>query len=166
MNGPVPEDDPIRDELVAYLDGEIDSEARRRLEGRLTRDPATRRELEQFQRAWECLDVLPAATVSESFASTTIEMVAVTAEREQSGWPLTRFARRHRRWTALAVGLVAGLLGYAVVAARWPDTDRLLLRERRLLERLDVYLEIDDIGYLRRLREEGLFTEEPYDASR
>ena len=163
MNGPAPEDDPVRDELVAYLDGEIDEETRRRFEDRMARDGASRRELEEFQRAWECLDMLPAATVSESFARTTIEMVAVTAEREQSGPRVTRFARRHRRWTALVVGLVSGLLGYAAVAARFPGTDELLLRERRLLERIDVYLEIDDIRYLRRLHEEGLFVEEPHD---
>jgi len=163
MNELVPEDDPIRDEFVAYLDGEIEGEARRRFEQRLARDPDYRRELDQFQRAWECLDILPAATVSESFVGTTIEMVAMTAAREQSGSRLTRFARQHRRWTALAVGLVSGLLGYAAVAARSPDINERLLKDRRILERLDVYLEIDDIGYLRRLREEHLFDKEPHD---
>ena len=59
MAKPPPWSAEERDNLVAYLDGELDEAAVRSLEARLARDPQARQELEALKRSWEMLDYLP-----------------------------------------------------------------------------------------------------------
>ena len=71
-------EDPSREEIVAYLDGETSDEERRVIEQRLANDENYRQQLHQLERAWDMLDVLPQSQVDPSFVHTTMEMVAVT----------------------------------------------------------------------------------------
>src|SRR5689334_24912554 len=63
-----------RDELTAYLDGELDEATAAVVEQRLRDDPALRREAETLKRAWEMLDFLPQPEPSTDFASRTLSM--------------------------------------------------------------------------------------------
>ena len=76
--------DAIHEEIVAYLDGELDEDVSQRVEQRLAKDPNYRRRLQQMERAWDCLDALPQAEVDESFTHSTVAMVTLTAEKELS----------------------------------------------------------------------------------
>ena len=71
----------MNEQLVAYLDGELDDESSRQIEERLTSDSTLREQLGQLERTWDALDELEQIEVDEEFAQTTIEMVAVAAER-------------------------------------------------------------------------------------
>ena len=51
--------DPDDELLVAYLDGELDSEMRSDLEQRLMDDASLRSRLQTLQRGWDWLDELP-----------------------------------------------------------------------------------------------------------
>ena len=75
-------DAPDTDELVAYLDGELSADECRRVERRLASDADYRRRLSELEQAWLVLEELPQRTVDDNFARTTIEMVAVEAERD------------------------------------------------------------------------------------
>jgi anti-sigma factor RsiW len=152
------------DDLVAYLDGELNPELSRDIERRLADDPELRKRLLQHQRAWELLDEVPQPEVDEGFTRSTIEMVAVTAaddvERHQ------RHAVRQRRltwgvaaacWLALAAG------GYAVTAFLLARPNRQLARDLPIIEHLNAYRNADNIAFLRSLADENLFTAEPDD---
>ena len=55
---PTTENDAVMQELVAYLDGELDAETSTRVEQRLTEDDDYRTQLQQLQRTWDLLDEL------------------------------------------------------------------------------------------------------------
>src|SRR5262245_16784046 len=108
------------EELVAYLDGELDAAAARRVEERLAGDAAYRRELARLERAWDCLEALPQTTVDESFTRSTIEMVTQAAADDVRRDEATLPARRRARWViAAASGLAALLVGFFATAAWW-----------------------------------------------
>jgi hypothetical protein len=150
---------PLDEELVAYLDGELDAEGARRIEALLALDPDVRRRLQSFERTWDLLDELEAAPVGEPFTHTTLEMVALAArqdvEQDRADAP-----RRRRRWLFLAgvCLLAAALSGFVAVALH--DPDRELLQNLPLLENLDEYRQIGSIEFLHKLRDEKLFSKD------
>ena len=162
MSEPQKQLDPnLQEQLVAYLDGELDAESRRRVEEMLANDPRVRGSMQKLDRTWELLDELDAAPPGENFTHTTLEMVAAAAaedaRRIQAGAP----RRRRRRWLLLAAGmLAAGAAGFLVVAAIMPDPNRQLLQDLPLLENLNQYRQIDSLDFLRRLIAEKVFAEE------
>jgi anti-sigma factor RsiW len=70
-DGPAP--DPFEAELVAYLDGELDEAAARRVEARLARDPAARARAAELKKSFDLLDYLPRPEPSPTFATRTLE---------------------------------------------------------------------------------------------
>lgn len=153
-------DETMIEELVAYLDGELDEASSERVVQQLDRDPNYRRRLEDLQQAWEMLDELPRAQPADQFARTTIEMVAVSAERElaQSRDRSMR-QRTYSLLIGLAVVLAAMLAGFGITRWSIPDPDEELLRDLPVIENLDLYAYADDIEFLRQLQREGLFAE-------
>jgi hypothetical protein len=151
--------DDTREELAAYLDGELDAAASQKVEERLKHDPAYRAELARLEQAWDMLEHLERATVGESFTKTTMEMAVVAASAEARRSPLAGL----RQWTAAAAGLLLAttLLGYACGKWVWPDANRQLLRDLPVLENIDLYDQGDSIEFLRKLERAGLFDEEP-----
>ena len=158
-------DESLQEELTAYLDGELTSDDRRRVEERLARDPEYRAELQRMQRAWDMLDKLPRATVDDSFARTTIEMVAVAAVDEARTQALVIPRKRRMRAVvgALSVG-VAVLFGFMLGVKAWPQKNRQLLEDLPVIENLDQYRQADSIEFLRKLEASKLFDEEETDA--
>src|SRR5262249_56810783 len=63
-----------RDELTAYLDGELDEAAAAAVEQRLRDDADFRREADTLKRTWEMLDFLPQPEPSIDFAARTMSM--------------------------------------------------------------------------------------------
>ncbi len=163
---PDPPADPalLEEQLVAYLDHELDESSSRRVEKLLAADPQVRERLRQLQQSWDALDELLPTDVDPSFTRSTLEMVALAAEEEacqQRGLA----PRRRRAWLGLAVVVLAGLAGYAVVWRFWPDPNEQLLRDLPVLENLDQYQKIDDVEFLRKLHAEKLFAREAADGS-
>jgi hypothetical protein len=144
---------PLDEELVAYLDGELDAESGRRIEALLASDPAVRRRLQSLERTWDLLDELDAAPLGEPFTQTTLEMVAVAARQEVEK-SRAEAPRRRRRWLlGVGAGLLAAIAaGFLAVALHNPD--RQLLQNLPLLENLDEYRQIGSIDFLHRLRDE------------
>ena len=151
----------LEEEFVAYLDGELDADASRRVEERLATDASVRQELHRLERSWQLLERLPRAEVDESFTQSTIEMLAVKAaedlEKERAREP----RRQSRRLAAAAaVALIAIALGYTISRWQWPDPNEQLVRDLPVLENLDQYRQIENIEFLRQLHEQGLFKDE------
>lgn len=161
---PSPETTEVESELVAYLDGELDHAAAQRVERRLSEDPEFRRRLQQLQRAWDLLDQLPRVEAPENFATTTIGMVAVSAATESEHWVGRRRRRQFVVWIMRLTGVVVAIaIGYLFVQARQQAPERRLLRDLPVIENVDLYLNADDIQFVRQLERENLFDQEPPD---
>jgi anti-sigma factor RsiW len=116
-----PLDDAQREDLVAYLDGELDEEAVRALEAKLSLDSAVRTEADQLRRAWELLDYLPKAEPSPTFTHRTLDRIATL---RPTGVQPVRSGHRWRPWLVgvgwAAAALVAGTVGYAGINLVYP----------------------------------------------
>ena len=152
---------PLEEELVAYLDGELDDPSSRRIEQLLAADPKVRGTLQGLDRTWHLLDELDRASPDEGFTRTTLEMVAVAAEGDVSMQQTEVPRRRRRRWLIGGCALLAAAAaGFLAVAPLRPDPNRRLLEDLPILENLDQYRQADSIQFLRLLDREGLFSEE------
>ena len=156
--------DQVHEELSAYLDGELDPQSVRQVEQRLARDATFRAELQRLERAWDLLDRLPRASVPDSFTKTTIEMVAVDAAKEVQAIEQDLPRRRRRgRIVGSAAMLAAVFVGFAIGHWAWPDPNRQLLEDLKVLQNFEYYYQADDIEFLQMLEREGLFAQEDAD---
>ncbi len=150
---------PLDEELVAYLDGELDADAARRIEALLASDPEVRARLQSLERTWELLDELDETPVGDPFTRSTLEMVAVAAQ-EDLDRSRRQGTRRRGMWFYAACLAAAAAAGFAAVFALAPDPNRRLLEDLPILENFDEYRQAHSIEYLHKLRAAGLFVGE------
>jgi anti-sigma factor RsiW len=163
---PSTESEQLDEELVAYLDGELDGEATRRMEHRLASEEAVRRRLQQLAQSWDLLDQLPRTTVDDHFTRSTVEIVAQAAEEELGQKAAAAPRRKILRWVLTTVaGASACLGGFFLVAHLRPDPNQELLRDLPVIQNQEVLKEAGNIDFLRKLDKEGLFPEESGDGS-
>jgi anti-sigma factor RsiW len=156
--------DRIQEELVAFLDDELDEQASERVVERLKVDPAYQQQLNKLQAAWDLLDELPRMPVSESFTQSTVEMVALTAQTEALKAQETYDRKRYYQAIAIGVGALAlGIGGYLVISRQLDEPNRKLVQDLPVIENVDLYRVADNVDFLRSLEEASLFTEEPTD---
>lgn len=150
---------PNDEQLVAYLDGELDAAVARQIEARLADDHALRDRLRELDGTWQLLGQLETNAAGHDFTRTTLELVAAAqeAEREVATAPSRRLGR-----ALLAVGalLLSGVVGFLVVAAVRPDPNRRLLEDLPILENLETFRAVDDFEFLSALHQAKLFQEE------
>jgi anti-sigma factor RsiW len=171
----MPLSDKDREDLVAYLDGELDPAAARRIEARLNADPNSRAEAIALRRTWELLDYLPRAEPSPHFTHRTLQRLAVQTAVKRSA-----AGRGQRRGWVFGVGWAAAVLlavaaGYAgvhylsgdrpaepareTVTADQSSDDSFLVQNLRVVENRRLYENVDDLDYLRALDDPDLFGE-------
>jgi anti-sigma factor RsiW len=154
----------IEEQLVSYLDGELDDSQVRQVEALLASDPKVRDQLARLERTWSLLDGLERPQVDEVFTRSTIEMVALQEESALSRQRAEAPRRRRRRWLIGGIGLLAAILaGFLTVAAFWPEPDRQFLRDLPLLEDYAELNQIDDVEFLQMLYDRGLFVKDAPD---
>jgi anti-sigma factor RsiW len=157
----LPEIDGVDEELVAYLDGELDADNRSRVEQRLGQDAAFRTRLRMLQRTWDALDVLGRADANEAFTRTTVEFVAVKTAQDVQHEKRRQVRRRIWGWVAwTAGGLASAAVGFAVLTHFLSRPDRQLVRDLPVIERVDEYRNADSLEFLKALDESGLFAAE------
>lgn len=154
--------DEERNNLVAYLDGELDAKTALDLETKLNLDPAARSEVDALRQAWEMLDYLPKAEPSTTFTHRTLERLAL----QTATVPHARVGR----WSkiAWAAGIVIAL-GGGFAATRLlapapvdpPEVEQHLVRHLRAIDKVRVLEQADDLNFLRELDLPDLFGDEP-----
>lgn len=161
MNDEIEQPDSQLDEqLVAYLEGELNAEAAREVEALLAGDEAVRARLQLLDRSWQMLDELDTADAGDEFTRSTMELVVVEAGREAESESFKALWRRWLAWLLTPLALVASLAaGLATVVQFAPDPDRALADARPVLENLDEYRQVDDVALVRLLAEQGVFAE-------
>ncbi|MDG2382853.1 MAG: hypothetical protein P8N76_14385 [Pirellulaceae bacterium] len=152
--------DPDQEQLVAYLDGEVDASTAQSVEERLANDSAFRQSLNELQRSWDLLGDLPQPTIDESFTQTTVEMVAIQLDHDLQDDSSSEAKKQKLQWFAMiaaaTISLSIGFFAYRY----WLDTpNRELKTDLPVIERVDVYQHIDNLRFLEQLKEEGLFNE-------
>ena len=153
------------DELVAYLDGELDSVSSARVERRLAEDEAYRQQLKELQQSWDMLDMLDRAEPDESFTRDTVEMVAVKAAEDLSRKKTQLTGRRYLLLGGSTLGIgLSLLLGYWLIASAVSRPNQKLVRDLPVIERIDEYQSAESLEFLKMLEREGLFGKEFEDA--
>lgn len=152
-------------QLVAYLDGELAADEVAVVEKRLAQDKDYREHLRQLQQSWDLLESLPRTSVNEDFTRSTVEMVAVSVGQQvhqrlnQESW-----SRRLRWGVAGLIAAVFAIGGFGLVYERVTRENRQLMKDLPVIERVDLYREVNSIEFLEKLAAEGLFDEEVPDA--
>jgi len=150
-----------RADFVAYLDGELDDATAQTIEKTLAANSVARHEVEMLTRTWELLDQLPRAAATEGFAARTLTNISVEESRPHEAAQV--FYERARKgcisilWTAtLAAGAFVGFL----TTNRWiPVESDVLINDIEVIDDFELYSEIEDFEFLRKLRSSGLFDE-------
>src|SRR5262245_42678251 len=111
-----PLDEQEREELVAYLDGELDDQTAQEVEAKLGRDPAARAEADSLRQVWELLDYLPRADPSANFTHRTMDKLG--AVRPSASVPAATRTPSGRGWwfaaAWAAAAVAAAVAGYAI----------------------------------------------------
>lgn len=156
--------DSVQEQLVAYLDRELDAETEAQVERRLREDTAYAEKLRELQKTWDLLDHLPRASVGEKFTQTTVELVAMKAEADAQRQESRRGVRRWlARGGTLAAAAAAGVFGYLMIAAVTSRENVQLVRDLPVIENLDGYRNVESIEFLEQLDKSGLFAEAEVD---
>ncbi len=148
----------LREELVAYLDGELAPDETARIEEQISRDPSLRRELDSLAKTWDWLDALERPTVDEEFTRTTIEMVAASAVQEVERIRQEAPRRAALEWAfgGLAAALLV-LVGFLTASAIWTNPNQWLLENYSLIQNHDFYRRGESLAYLELLHRSGVF---------
>jgi anti-sigma factor RsiW len=142
-----------RDNLVAYLDGELGEGEARAIATKLTHSPTARREVEALQKTWELLEYLPRPKVSEDFTARTLTEVQQLAAE---GGKFEAIARQVAlRAIRVALGTTTALLafglGFLVTHWVWPNPTARLARDLPIAEHLEEYQDVGTFDFLSEL---------------
>ncbi|WP_417729834.1 anti-sigma factor family protein [Rosistilla oblonga] len=153
----------LDEQLVAYLDGELEDNQRAALEERLMEDPDCKQRLRTLQQTFDMLDELPRTTVNSDFARTTVEMIAINASQE------LEIVKQRRPWklTAATVGLIfttaiTFLVGVVIVRGYQRQQQSELLEGLAVAEHLRAYSQIKgdaDLKFFAELAEQPAWQE-------
>lgn len=164
----MPLNDQERENLTAYLDGELDDDAARALEAKLQLDPKARAEADALRQVWGLLDYLPKPEPSPTFTHRTMERLS-QAQPTPSGrvphkagprWPIIL------SWAAALLAAVG--VGFSAAGLLWPQkqegpVDPLeegMVRYLRIIEKVHLYEHVDDLDFLHALDHPDLFGDE------
>src|SRR5262245_47531352 len=129
--------DQDRENLVAYLDGELDEQTAQVLEAKLNRDPSARAEVDALRQTWGMLDYLPKPAPSRSFTTRTLERLSV--ERFSAPTMKMPLPPRARRWAVVgwaAAILLAASGGFGLANLIWPAGNTHVQQDEVLVKHL------------------------------
>lgn len=162
-----------REELSAYLDGELDEKRAQAWESRLMLEPAVRAEADALRRTWDLLEYIPKAPApSATFTSRTMDRLAVVKPRQKPAWG--DFEPLRSRWGGLwAAGLLAAVVSGFVVTSTPRRVSRQhptaptaatpaqqLAADLRVVDNLQLYETAEDLEFIQELEKLELFADE------
>jgi anti-sigma factor RsiW len=174
MTGPVTMQEEEWEDLIAYLDGELDAKTARSLETKISIDPNVHAEAQLLRRTWELLDYLPRPEPSPAFTRLTLSRVS-GLQLFGSGSPA---GNQWHPWVMgiswLAALFLAGMIGYAGFSLAVPhrliattasssdpvNVDALLVQELRVIENMRLYELAEDVKFLHGLDDPDIFGDE------
>lgn len=152
-----------REDLVAYLDGELPDAKAQLIDTVLARSEVARHEVEVLARTWEMLDVLPTPKAPPEFTERTMTTLKVA----EVPYDITEQAWFHwlKRGAMVAVWVAAlslsGWLGFQITHAWVENPTDQLLSDLPTLKKLNLYQDIESIDFLDKLQKNHLFDDAP-----
>lgn len=155
-----------REDLVAYLDGELDEKKAQDVETRMHSDATLRAEADALKQAWDLLDYLPRPEPNTSFTQRTMQRLNLHHGVSTQTMPSAPRPARRRLAAVWAAGLLLALAGgfwggQLLAPAPTAPPDEALLRHLRVLELKHLYDRVEDLEELRALDHPDLFGDEP-----
>lgn len=148
-----------RDDLVAYLDGELPDGLANAIDQVLARSEVARNEVEALARTWEMLDALPVPQASSEFTDRTMTTLKVGEVpyniTEQAWFGYLKKGSVLAVWFAV-LGL-SGWLGFQITTRWVPNEQEQILEDLPLLQNFDAYQEVQSIDFLEQLNRSGAF---------
>ena len=126
-----------REDLVAYLDGELPDEQVKQIDHVVANSAVARHEMEALARTWELLDVLPPSKASDDFLTKTMANLKVL----ETPFRLTD------QWWFVPVRRVFAIAGWITI----------LLNDLPVIENLDHLQEVRELEFLNELKRANLF---------
>lgn len=124
-----------KDDLVAYLDGELSEDETQALEARLSKDPAARAELDSLRQVYGLLDYLPRPEPSDNFTNRTMERLSLAGSgrvTEKVPQPASARWLLPLGWAAMVLLVFgAGWLGAGYI---WPHAPGPVVKSPRPLD--------------------------------
>jgi hypothetical protein len=149
-----------REDLVAYLDGELPEVETQQIDQVLARSEVARHEVEALARTWELLDLLDKPQASAGFTQRTLMTLKVSELRTK--WTDQPWFAYVRKGAIAVVWLVVlsvfGVGGYVATTKLVPNPQAELLTLLPLVRNLDLYLQLNDFDYVKRLQQLNAFT--------
>jgi hypothetical protein len=145
--------DPLDQNLVAYLDGELPEAETESIESRLATDPVLRSRLHDLQATWDMLDDLPRSEPDREFLKSTIEMVVTSAQRKKATW----YRWPVRIGALTAAFLVMAVLTFQMVRSVQTRPYRQFVADLDFLQHVDMYEQIQEVEFLEALYKTGIF---------
>ncbi|HWL10672.1 MAG TPA: hypothetical protein VNQ76_19855 [Planctomicrobium sp.] len=142
-----------RENLAAYLDGELDEDGTRRIESVLTASEVARNDVDVLARTYEMLDLLPRPQITQDFTERTLASARLREHRKpisQQAWFLTAQRIGVLGLWGIAM-LITGMAGYSITNRWIPRQDDVLLKQLPMIQNLDVYAESGSIEFLQEL---------------
>ncbi|HEX8202944.1 MAG TPA: hypothetical protein VF590_20885 [Isosphaeraceae bacterium] len=148
-----------RENLVAYLDGELNEAETHAIEAKLTASISARREVEALEQTWELLDFLPRPQASAEMSTRTLSRAGRMASPDDRLLDVARRTTRRLGPALAGAALVLVGLGIGYVSTRWlwPNPTARLVRDLSLAEQLDEYQSVGSFDFLQQLDESGIF---------
>lgn len=148
-----------RDDLVAYLDGELPESETQAIDKILAQSEVARHEVEALARTWELLNLLEQPNATSDFTERTLTTLKVSELRpsliDQPWFAVVRKTVFVAVWLAVLASCAVG--GFYLTAQALPNSDAELLTKLPLLRNLDLYLQIDDMEFVNALRRQTDF---------
>ena len=141
-----------RKDLVAYLDGEVESTVAGHLKEKIASSYSAQQEVEVLQRTWDLLDNLPMPAATGDFTNRTVELITRDdLRRDRFGMNVAQWGQR-LFWVVLwLVGVAACFVVGWAVTLYWPDPNRRLVENLPVLQRYEAYRAIGDFEFLKGL---------------
>jgi anti-sigma factor RsiW len=153
----------LRENFVAYLDGELDEAGTRAIERVLESSPIAKHDLEMLSRTVDMLDALPKATPSETFTQQTMETIRLeeVPPVPLSSRPWFGYVRRGIVGAVWLAALAAAAAVGFLLTYQWiPRQSDGLVRDLGVVEQLEAYRTAGDIRFLQELERRDLFSGE------
>ena len=152
-----------RENLTAYLDGELDESATQQIEQVLASSPVARNEIDMLSRTWDMLDVLPTHKASDEFARKTITHLRAAEQAGPAAAAAELVYRNARRGAVLMLwaGVLAlcGYFGFLATNHYIPNEFEQLLDDYPIVNNLDKYTEVGSLDFLETLKSKHTFPE-------
>ncbi len=151
-----------RENLAAYLDGELEETAVQDIEQILAVSEVARHEVDMLSRTWDMLNSLPNHKASEEFTQKTVTGMRAA---ESTGPPVASQALKDhaRRGAVLAVWAailaVCGYVGFSAAHQWVPNESDQLLDDYEIISNLDKLQEVGNIEFLQVLKAKNTLAE-------